>query len=192
MSRKVLIITWTLLAVLVSVSFGRNSSDSTQRPAIRISPVAVDSGVELPADYLSAFQKELGTQLQKIHTFRQVLNADETADGSGPVLLLKATLTEFKPGSRAKRIFSTAPGRYAGVGQTKLVTHIRLEDTTSDSVLYENDIAGAQKGNPSARDFVDPTSIVRVGGVSKSVVHIDAKNIAKALKAALQHEPQKQ
>ena len=160
---------WALSAVTSLMCW---AAVSTSHQDLEVSPLKVSPNVQLPGDYQQAIQKQLFDQLAKSKIFDSVSDMSSTVSNAkppeSPKWRLTCVVTEFQAGSRAKRIFSGGIGRMAGVGKTKLVTHIVIEQEPSGVKIYEGDVSGAEKAtglNPAAS--------------SKGVIEIEAKQIAK-------------
>jgi len=94
-------------------------------------------GVNFPPDWQVALTDALVKQVTDIKKFGQVLREGETAQKADALALrLTGVVTEYKPGSRAKRYM------LPGAGATKIKAHIKVLDRSSSAVLFEDDVDG--------------------------------------------------
>lgn len=177
-----------LLAIAVltitcsSIAF---ASGPAPKPVIQVDTVNTATDVNVSAEYLEALNQSIALQLGKTKRFDSIAATGDGHNSAVVALEVRGTVTQFKAGSRAARIAATSIGRMMGVGETKLVTHVILLETGSGNVIWEGDVAGAQKGN----GMINPTSAF---SGSSTVANIEAANIAKAIAKAIDHQPKLQ
>jgi uncharacterized protein DUF4410 len=95
-------------------------------------------GVTLPAESRDVIMSQIVEELKQLKKFKQVANVGETIpQDAGPTVRLNGTITQYKPGSRAKRYLVGF-----GAGATKVVAHITFTDVATGAVLFEKDVDG--------------------------------------------------
>jgi curli biogenesis system outer membrane secretion channel CsgG len=106
---------------------------------IEIVRFEIKEGVEkFSADWLITMTEELYTQLKQTGKFKEVLREGETpTEAAAPTIKLTGIVTEFNPGSRAARYLVGF-----GAGSTKIKAHIKILDSTTNEVLFEDDVDG--------------------------------------------------
>lgn len=131
---------YSLLAVfLLAVQASAQSIQKNKYKTIEVHRFTIQQGVQCPADYMITLTDDLVNQLQRSGKFTRVIREGEIAgkDGSLPMLRLTGEITQFKPGSRAKRYLIGF-----GAGTTKIVAHVKFADPESGQVLYEGKADG--------------------------------------------------
>lgn len=156
------------LAVLLLAAPGlaqKQEKKQSRYENLKLSLFQVKDGVNLPPDFLATFEKELTEQLAKTHKFKQVLAPGETpTDPAAPTLMMTGELTEYKPGSRAKRYFVGF-----GAGAASGVAHVKLTDDATGEVIFVGDITGKVVAGVA-------------GGSANSMAKVLAKEIARVVK----------
>ena len=158
---------WGVIAALTlaALAFAGEKKHKNKYQNIEVVRFDIKEGVNFPADYLHTMTEELVSQLQQTGKFGQVLREGETPDkADAPTVRLVGTVTEFQPGSRAKRYLVGF-----GSGKTKIVAHVKFLDKATGEVLFEDDVDGkVWQGN--------------VGGESIGATRGLAKEVAKVSK----------
>jgi curli biogenesis system outer membrane secretion channel CsgG len=151
-----------LTAYVVAAETEQEKSHKNKYQNIEVSSFDVKDGINLPAEYVTDLKNELVSELQNTKKFKQVLRDGESAtQPDAPTIRLIGTVTEYKPGSRAKRYFIGF-----GAGKTKIVAHIKLMDRATGEALFEDDVDGK-------------VIIGLFGGNSKGAANGLAKEVAK-------------
>lgn len=95
-------------------------------------------GVTLPAESRDVIMTQIVEELKQLKKFKQVSNVGETIpQDAGPTVRLNGTITQYKPGSRAKRYLVGF-----GAGATKVVAHVTFTDAATGNLLFEKDVDG--------------------------------------------------
>jgi len=98
----------------------------------------IKDGTNLPAESRDVIMSQIVEELKQLKKFKQVSNTGETIpQDAGPTVRLNGTITQYKPGSRAKRYLVGF-----GAGATKVVAHITFTDAVTGSLLFEKDVDG--------------------------------------------------
>ena len=114
----------------------RHHKDKYQ--SVEVARFDVQQGVNFPQDWLITMNEAIVKQLQETKKFKEIRREGESpADPNAPSLKLVGTVTEYKPGSRAKRYMVGF-----GAGATKVKAHIKLVDRATGEVLFEDDVDG--------------------------------------------------
>jgi len=105
---------------------------------VEVAKFEVKEGVQFPESYLTTLMGELVAQLQETKKFKQA-SSEGVGQGAAdvPTLRLTGVVTEFKPGSRAKRYVIGF-----GAGKTKVVADIKFIDKATGEVLYQGSVDG--------------------------------------------------
>ena len=171
MKTRILLVLLSIAAALVltaPVSAADNKQEKKHKNKyqnIEVSSFDVKDGINLPAEYVTNLKNELVSELQHTKKFKQVLRDGESAtETNAPSIKLIGTVTEYKPGSRAKRYFIGF-----GAGKTKIVAHIKFIDRATREALFEDDVDGK-------------VIIGLFGGASKGATNGLAKEVAKVAK----------
>lgn len=166
--QSVLLTVVIALSVPIAATAQDNNSNKGKYNFIEVVNFDVKDEVKFPPDFMKPMMDEIVSKLVDTKKFRQVMRTgDNQTDPSAPTLQLVGTVTEFKPGSRAKRYLISM-----GAGKTRIVTHIKFIDKASGRILYE----GYASGGVSWGLF---------GGDSREAVTGVGKKIAEAAKKKL-------
>lgn len=105
---------------------------------VEVARFEIKEGVNLPAESRDVIMSQIVEELKQLKKFKQVSNTGETIpQDAGPTVRLNGTITQYKPGSRAKRYLVGF-----GAGSTKVVAHITFTDAATGSLLFEKDVDG--------------------------------------------------
>jgi len=127
----------------------------------------IQSGVDIPPDYLASLPQEVVRQLKDSHKFTQVLSGGEKASPEDvPVICLTGTVTGYDAGSRGKRYVGF------GMGAARLFVTLRYRDKSTAQIIYEDKLIGTLLGGV-------------FGGNENKVVEELAKNITATTKLIL-------
>jgi hypothetical protein len=104
--------------------------------AIQVDPFDIQKDVNFPAEYLAALQTEITKQLVNAKIFAEVVPAGQTPSLPNPHLLrLTGLITNFDPGSRAKRYFGGS-----GAGATEIDSKVSFLDAATSQPLMSQDL----------------------------------------------------
>jgi len=104
--------------------------------AIQVDPFDIQKDVTFPPEYLATLQTEITKQLVSAKIFAEVVPAGQTPSLPNPHLLrLTGLITNFDPGSRAKRYF----GGY-GAGATEIDSKVSFLDAATSQPLMSQDL----------------------------------------------------
>lgn len=172
---------WLLMLGVAVPAFASNTNKDAKEE-IRVQQFEVGSGVQVPDEYRSALQQHLLETLKEDKNFSSVVtDAPSASTASEHAMRLSGTITEFEARSKKKRILTGGFGRMAGAGATRLKSHVKLVDASSGSVIWEGDVAAAEKGSSMWNPASPYTSS------SLNVTRTEAKDIAKELDRAVKH-----
>jgi hypothetical protein len=156
----------TLAAVLYCLVATAAGQPAALYSAVEIDRFIADRGVAFPADYQSALVDDIAREISvEFPTIIALRQGDPTPLGHA-VLRISAAVTEFKPGSRAKRFLIGF-----GVGATVVRARVRFIDAASGQVVLEREMSGSTW-----------TSVG--GGDSQGAADSLARKIAKFCKSA--------
>jgi hypothetical protein len=141
------------------------SIEKNKYQQIEVAKFEVKEGVQFPESYLTTLMGELVAQLQETKLFKQAAREGESQGvADAPTIRLTGVVTEFKPGSRAKRYVIGF-----GAGKTKVVADVKFIDKATGEVLYQG--------------LVDGKVIIGFfGGESQGATRGLAKEVAKVTK----------
>jgi hypothetical protein len=165
------------VTALCLLSMPLNAKQDPPSKTIELVDITTAPGVQLPAEYLSALQDQL---LADLTSSKQFVNVTRTVAGqtTHPNFILSCVVTEFTPGSRAKRILSTGFGRMVAVGATRMTVHTTLTDETNHTTVLDDNVSAAQKGTGTLNPLASMSG-------SKSIAGLQAKKIVDRVKASL-------
>jgi hypothetical protein len=104
--------------------------------AIQVDMFVIQKDVTFPPEYLAALQTEITKQLVSAKIFAEVVPAGQVSSLPNPQLLrLTGLITNFDPGSRAKRYF----GGY-GAGATEIDSKVVFVDAATGQPLLSGDL----------------------------------------------------
>ena len=156
---------WGAIAALMltALAFAGDKKNKNKYQNIEVVRFDIKEGVNFPVDYLHTMTEELVSQLQQTGKFGQVLREGETPEKADvPTIRLVGTVTEFQPGSVAKRVLVGF-----GSGKTKVVAHVKFLDKATGEVLFEDDVDGKVW-----RGAVGGESIGATRGLAKEVAKV--------------------
>ncbi|MEW6209626.1 MAG: DUF4410 domain-containing protein [Acidobacteriota bacterium] len=172
MVRNKMLLSIICLLAVASASANQKDTAATVKnkyKGIEVVRFEIKDGVQLPPDYLITLTEELVKQMQETKKFAEVLREGETPADQTSALKLTGTVTEFKPGSRAKRYLIGF-----GAGKTKIVAHIKFVDRATGEVLFEDDVDGKVIMGGMGGDSIGATR-----GLAKEVAKVASKQFFK-------------
>ena len=137
--------------------------------ALRVNDLQIASGLDVPADYVSALHDKVLEDLDKTKEFSAVRQQNPEVK---PAFELNWTITSFDAGSRKKRILAGGYGRLFKVGATKMVVHAQIRDLAANELVLDRDVDGAETGNTT-----NPFNVTAGFKSSKAVVDVEAGKI---------------
>lgn len=151
--------------LLGAFAFGLAALAQTPAPytAVEIDPFVPAPNVDFPREYQSALVDDIARELSVEFPTVMILRQGDRAP-SEAALRISGTVTEFKPGSRTKRL----PLGF-GAGAAVVRAEVSFQDASGGQTLQERELSGS-------------TGLTRIDsqGASESL----AKKIAKICKAA--------
>jgi hypothetical protein len=115
-------------------------SAQSKRPVYTIVEVdrfIEEPGVSFPPDYRMGLVEDVVRELKRACRTIEIMREGEELPKGTPVLRIAGKITEFKPGSRAKRYLIGF-----GAGSTVVKAHVTLTDAASGEVVLESDVKG--------------------------------------------------
>jgi hypothetical protein len=110
--------------------------------AIQVIPFDIQKDVTFPAEYLAALQTEISKQLVSAKVFAEVVPAGQTPTVPSPHLLrLTGLITNYSPGSRAKRYFGGG-----AAGATEIDSKVTFVDAATGQPLMSQDLRAVLAG----------------------------------------------
>jgi hypothetical protein len=104
--------------------------------AIQVTPFDIQKDVTFPPEYLAALQTEISKQLVTAKVFAEVIPAGQTLTVPSPHLLrLTGLITNYNPGSRAKRYFGGG-----AAGATEIDSKVTFVDAATGQPLMSQDL----------------------------------------------------
>ena len=106
--------------------------------AIEVVRFTAKDGTNFPPDYAVTLVEDMVKELQATGKFKQVLREGEKPENAdAKVMRVTGTITEFNPGSRAKRYLVGF-----GSGKTKIVAQVKYMDVATGEQLWEDKMDG--------------------------------------------------
>jgi uncharacterized protein DUF4410/polyglycine hydrolase-like protein len=104
--------------------------------AIQVSSFEIQKDVTFPPEYLALMQTEISKQLTSAKVFAEVVSAGQTASTPDAHLLrLTGVITNYNPGSRAKRYFGGG-----AAGAAEIDSKVTFVDATTGQSLMTQDL----------------------------------------------------
>lgn len=131
-----------IVFALCGSSYAQDAKDTSngfrgKYNVVQITKFDVKEGVPFPPDHAVTLTEDLIKELTATGKFKEVLREGEKPTvADAKVLKVSGTITEYKPGSRAKRYLVGF-----GSGTTKIVAHVKFLDD-ADSVIWQDKMDG--------------------------------------------------
>jgi hypothetical protein len=110
--------------------------------AIQVIPFDIQKDVTFPPEYLAALQTEISKQLVSAKVFAEVVPVGQTPTVPSPHLLrLTGLITNYNPGSRAKRYFGGG-----AAGATEIDSKVTFVDAATGQPLMSQDLRAVLAG----------------------------------------------
>ena len=127
------------LTFLAAFAIAPAAAAQTPAPytAVEIDPFLPAPHVDFPREYQSALVDDIARELSVEFPTLMVLRQGDRASGE-PVLRISGTITEFKPGSRAKQLLIGF-----GAGAAVVRAEVSFQDAAGGQTLQERDLSGS-------------------------------------------------
>jgi hypothetical protein len=144
------------IAILIGISYASVAAEGGQNAAystVEIDRFVSEAGVDFPADYQISLVEDLARELKRTFKSVDIIREGEPPQQGKGALRITGVVTQFKPGSRAKRYLIGF-----GAGATVVEAQIKFIDVPSGEVQFESTVQGttwigiAGGGSDSAGD----------------------------------------
>lgn len=129
------------LSVLTIAAIGVPIFAQTQPPApytvVEVDRFAGEPGVDFPPDYQITLVEDIVRETERVSKAIEIIREGERVPSGRSVMRISGVITQFKPGSRAKRYLIGF-----GAGSTVVKAHVKFTDAASGEVLFEKDLKG--------------------------------------------------
>lgn len=156
---------WVLtMGATAALGFGQTGR-SAPYAVVEVERFVAEQGVDFPPDYQIALVEDIIRETKRASKAIEIMREGEAIPRGQAIMRISGTITQFKPGSRAKRYLIGF-----GAGSTVVKAHIKFTDAGSGEVLVEKDLKGL-------------TWVGVAGGSSESAADRLGKHIVSAAKA---------
>jgi hypothetical protein len=127
-----------LLTLAASAVAGfAQARQSTLYTIVEVDRFVAAQGVDFPPDYQIALLEDIIREAKRAAKGIEIVREGESAPPGRTMMRISGTITQFKPGSRAKRYLIGF-----GAGSTVVKAHVKFTDAASGAVLAEKDLKG--------------------------------------------------
>jgi hypothetical protein len=138
---------------------------TTPYAIVEIDRFVAEQGVGFPPDYQIALVEDIVREIKRVSKSIDIIREGEPLPPGRAAMRISGTITQFKPGSRAKRYLIGF-----GAGSTVVKAHVKFTDAATGDVLVEKDLRGV-------------TWVGIAGGSSQSAADRLGRYVASAAKS---------
>jgi hypothetical protein len=128
------------IAILIGISYASVAAEGGQNApysTVEIDRFASETGVDFPADYQISLVEDLAREIKRTFKSVDIIREGEPLPQGKGALRITGAVTQFKPGSRAKRYLIGF-----GAGATVVKAQIKFIDLPSGEVHFESTVQG--------------------------------------------------